>query len=51
MNALFQMIHAHVQAKRKIHYATQPVSIVMEAIYVNVQMVITFTEREHASVI
>ena len=45
MNALCQVIYALVQARKKTHHATLPVSIMMEAINVNVQMDITYSKE------
>ena len=45
MNALYQKIYALAQARKKTHHATLPVSIMMEAINVNVQMDITYSKE------
>ena len=48
MNALCQMMHVVVQAKKKTHHVMQHVLIMMEATIVNVQMVINYTKMIYA---
>ena len=45
MNVLCQVIYALVQVRKNTHHATLHASIIMGAINVNVQMVITYSKE------